>query len=84
MPLYIFCEIFPGVVGVPDVGGVGGNGGAAGGGGDDAWISILLDLLNFGNSNSMKSHVIYLQQTPKPAAQFPSELPPLLVHSELV
>jgi len=32
----------------------------------------------------LQVEVVMTQQTPKPAAQFPSALPPLVVHSELV
>ena len=64
-----------GVARIPDVGGVVGDAGSTGAGIDHTFINICY--------KRTKLRII-LQQTPNPAAQLPSALPPLVEHSELV
>ena len=64
-----------GVARVPDVGGVVGDAGSTGAGVDHTFMN---------NCYKRTKLIIILQQTPNPAAQFPSALPPLVEHSELV
>ena len=64
-----------GVARVPDVGGVVGDAGSTGAGVDHTFMN---------NCYKRTKLRIILQQTPNPAAQLPSALPPLVEHSELV